>query len=125
MSIVVDEYGAVMGLVALEDILEEIVGEFTSNLDDEYELFEHSTNDSYIVPGTASIREINRYTTFKLPTDGPKTLNGLVLEQLESFPDANVTVELDGYCIEILAIDDNVIETARIWAKLSASSHES
>ncbi len=117
MSIVVDEYGAVIGLVALEDILEEIVGEFTSNLDDEYEFFEHAEDDSYIVPGTASVREINRYTKFDLPTDGPKTLNGLVLEQLESFPDANVTIEVQGYCIEILAIEANVIETARIWAK--------
>ena len=115
MSIVVDEYGAVMGLVALEDILEEIVGEFTSNLDDEYDHFAQLDDGGFVVPGTASIREINRYTRFALPTDGPKTLNGLVLEQLESFPDANITVEIGKYYIEILKIEDNIIETARLY----------
>jgi len=115
MSIVVDEYGAVMGLVALEDILEEIVGEFTSNLDDEYDFFARLDDGSFMVPGSASVREINRFTKFKLPTDGPKTLNGIVLEQLESFPDANVTVEVNGYMIEILHIEDSIIENARVY----------
>ncbi len=115
MSVVVDEYGAVMGLVALEDILEEIVGEFTSNLDDEYDYFDKLEDGSFIVPGTASIREINRFTRFELPTNGPKTLNGIVLEQLESFPDANTTIEIGKYYIEILKLEDNIIETARLY----------
>ena len=115
MSIVVDEYGAVMGLVALEDILEEIVGEFTSNLVDEYDHFARFEDGSFIVPGTASIREINRYTRFDLPTDGPKTLNGLVLEQLESFPNANITLEIGKYYIEVLKLEDNIIETAKLY----------
>ena len=115
MSVVVDEYGAVMGLVALEDILEEIVGEFTSNLDDEYDHFAQLDDGAFIVPGTASIREINRYTRFELPTDGPKTLNGLVLEQLESFPNGNITVEIGKYCIEILKLENNIIETAKLY----------
>jgi Mg2+/Co2+ transporter CorB len=114
IAVVVDEYGAVMGLVTLEDILEEIVGEFTSNLVDDFDNFFDNDDGTFTVPGSASIREVNRFTHFKLPVSGPKTLNGLVLEHLESFPDANITVAIGKYLIEIVEIKDHVIETARL-----------
>ena len=116
IAIVVDEYGSVMGLVTLEDILEEIVGEFTSNLIDDTEEFESFADESFIIPGSASIREINRFTGWRLPLDGPKTLNGLILEKLESFPDAHATVQLEECVIEILEINNNIVERARIYA---------
>jgi Mg2+/Co2+ transporter CorB len=122
IAIVVDEYGAVMGLVTLEDILEEIVGEFTSNLVGEFENFSRSEDGSITIPGSASIRDINRYNGSHLPIDGPKTLNGLVLEHLESFPDANVSVQIGNYLIEIQKIQDHVIESAKLYRADDKSS---
>lgn len=116
IAIAVDEYGEVMGLVTLEDILEEIVGEFTSNLIDDYDGFIANSDGSFIIPGSASIREINRFTLFELPLDGPKTLNGLILENLESFPDANATIKIDSHVIEILEINGHIIEKARLYS---------
>ena len=88
---VVDEYGDVKGLVTLEDILEEIVGDFTTNTADEADEVFARGDGSYLIDGAATIREINKATGWSLPTDGPKTLNGLALEQLESIPDGNVS----------------------------------
>ena len=112
----VDEYGALQGLITLEDILEEIVGEFTSNLIDDLDGFEHLDDGSYQLPGSASIRDINRFTGFSLPVNGPKTLSGLILEQLESFPDSNVGIKLGRYRIEVLQMGENVIEQARLFS---------
>jgi Mg2+/Co2+ transporter CorB len=113
MAIVVDEYGDVLGLVALEDILEEIVGEFTSNLvDTEDEIFPQR-DGSYIIDGTANIREINKSLDWGLPTDGPKTLSGLILENLESFPDANAGLSIGKYRLEILELEGNVVQAVR------------
>lgn len=113
-GVVVDEYGVVQGIITLEDLLEEIVGEFTSNL------IEESNQDivpqkdgSHIIDGTATIRDINRALKWELPTDGPKTLNGLLLEHLESFPDGVVCVRLGKYMFEIDRMKDNLIESAR------------
>ena len=114
MGMVVDEYGAVLGVVTLEDILEEIVGEFTSNMTDSESDVEKQSDGSFVVQGTATIREINRSLNWELPTDGPKTLNGLIMETLESFPDANAGIQIDQYYAEILEIEDNVIQTARL-----------
>jgi Mg2+/Co2+ transporter CorB len=115
IAIIIDEYGTVLGLATLEDILEEIVGDFTSNLaldDDEYEALK---DGSFLISGSCSIRDVNRQTGWKLPVDGPKTLSGLVLEHLESFPDALASVKIDNYVIEMLDIKDNVIEKARVF----------
>lgn len=114
LGIVVDEYGQVMGLVALEDILEEIVGEFTSNLQDSVDNIFAQRDGSYIIPGTTTIRDINRNLNWHLPTDGPKTLSGLILEYLESFPDANAGMAIDGYKLEILELQGNVVQAVRV-----------
>ena len=113
IAVVVDEYGEVMGLVALEDILEEIVGEFTSNLAESIEDIYPQEDGSYIINGTANVRDVNKSLDWRLPTEGPKTLNGLVLEYLEGFPDGNAGVRIDDYCLEILDLQDNVIQAVR------------
>ncbi len=113
LGVVVDEYGDVMGLVTLEDILEEIVGEFTSNLVDTADSIFPQRDGSYIITGNANIREINKSLHWDLPTDGPKTLSGLVLEYLESFPDANVGLAIDGYRLETLELQGNVVQAVR------------
>ncbi len=113
-AIVVDEYGEVQGLVTLEDILEEIVGDFTTNTaDDEDEVIARSES-SYIIDGAATIREINKATGWDLSTDGPKTLNGLVLEQLESIPDGNVSFMVEGYRFETEEIKGAMVKKVSV-----------
>ena len=113
LGVVVDEYGEVMGLVALEDILEEIVGEFTSNLVEIADNIFPQRDGSFIIAGTASIREINKSLEWALPTDGPKTLSGLILENLESFPDANAGLAIENYRLEILELEGNVVQAVK------------
>ena len=121
LAVVVDEYGDVLGLVALEDILEEIVGEFTSSMADAEEDIHPQRDGSFIIDGTANIREINKTLHWKLPTDGPKTLSGLILEHLESFPDANTGLAIGRYRLEILKLEGNVVQAARV--QLSGRAH--
>lgn len=115
MGIVVDEYGVVQGLVTLEDILEEIVGEFTSNLADDEDDFSPQQDGSYIIDGTSTIRDINKGLGWSLPLDGPKTINGLILENLESFPDANVGLKIGDYYFEIEEVKDNIVQSAKAF----------
>lgn len=109
-AVVVDEYGEVQGLVTLEDILEEIVGDFTTNTADEVQEVIPRGDGSYIIDGVATIREINKATGWSLPTGGPKTLNGLALEQLESIPDGNVSFMFEGYRFETQKINETMIK---------------
>ena len=109
-AMVVDEYGEVMGLVTLEDILEEIVGDFTTNTADEVEEVVARNDGSYLIDGAATIREINKATQWTMPTDGPKTLNGLALEQLESIPDGNVSFVVDSHRCETVEINGTMIK---------------
>ncbi|MFV8816936.1 HlyC/CorC family transporter [Haliea sp. E17] len=113
LGIVVDEYGEVMGLVALEDILEEIVGEFTSNLQGSQDNIFPQRDGSFIIAGSANIREVNKALKWHLPTDGPKTLSGLILETLESFPAGNAGLSIAGYHLEILELQSNVVQAVR------------
>ncbi|GAB3351832.1 HlyC/CorC family transporter [Chromohalobacter beijerinckii] len=115
IGIVVDEYGDVEGLATLEDILEEIVGEFTTDEAATHREIHPQEDGSYIIEGTTNIRDINKVLAWQLPTDGPKTLNGLMLEHLEAFPDAPACLQLGAIRMEILQIKDNLITSARCW----------
>lgn len=114
IGVVVDEYGDVQGIVTLEDILEEIVGELSNDQADIHEDIHQQEDGSYFIDGSAYIREINKALNWELSTEGPKTLNGLITEQLESIPEANVCIELNEYRLETLQISDNLIKTVRV-----------
>ena len=116
IGLVVDEYGDVQGIVTLEDILEEIVGELSSGSSEEDQDFFLQEDGSYYVDGSAYIRDVNKSLEWELPTDGPKTVNGLITETLESIPDSNICLQIENYQIETLQISENVIKTARINA---------
>lgn len=116
MAVVVDEYGAVKGIVTLEDILEEIVGEFTTDLAASSKDIHAQPDGSYLIDGATSIREINRTLGWELDSGGAKTINGMLMEILQAIPDSSVGIELDGYYAEIVQIKDNVIRTVRMWA---------
>lgn len=114
MGIVVDEYGDIEGLVTLEDILEEIVGELSDgDPSEEPEIIQQGENN-FEIDGTAYIRDINKALGWNLPSDGPKTLNGLITEILESIPEGAVCVQIGQYLVETLEVRDNRISKARL-----------
>lgn len=113
MGFVVDEYGDIQGLVTLEDILEEIVGEFTTDPGASREILPQ-TDGSYLVDGTASIREINRLLDIEFPTEGPKTLNGLIMEELQSLPSIGTSLKINDIPVEIVQVKQRRVKTARI-----------
>ena len=115
IGIVVDEYGDVEGIVTLEDILEEIVGEFSDQHRANPEL-RQLTDGSYTIDGAAYIRDINKALEWELPSDGPKTLNGLITEILEFIPEGAVCIQVGPYYIETLEIKDNRVSRARLWS---------
>jgi len=115
MAFVVDEYGDIQGLVTIEDILEEIVGEFTSDPATMMHKDVHAEADgSFVASASATIRALNRSMRWNLPTDGPKTLNGLIVEFLETIPEPGTTLKMSDYMLEVLQTGDNAIKTVRI-----------
>jgi Mg2+/Co2+ transporter CorB len=119
IALVVDEYGDLQGMVTLEDILEEIVGEFTTDPSDGFDEVVKDGPDNFIVDATANVRELNRSMGWDLPTDGAKTLNGLIVELLETIPEPTTCVQINGYPIEIVAVEDNRISTVRVGPQSS------
>ncbi|MCS7487434.1 MULTISPECIES: HlyC/CorC family transporter [Marinomonas] len=117
MGIVVDEYGDVQGIAALEDVLEEIVGEFTPPMQDEEEEIQTLDDGSFRIEGSTHIREINKTLNWHLPTDGPKTLNGLIIETLEFIPEHPISLWVGHYMIEIQEIEDKVVKYAKLQLK--------
>lgn len=122
IALVVDEYGDIQGVVTLEDILEEIVGEFTTDPADAEEDIVNEGNGSYLVDGTTTIRDLNRVQHWAMPTDGPKTINGLILELLETIPEPGTCLKVENYPIEIVAIDGNRIRSVRIREPVKTDS---
>ena len=114
LGIVVDEYGEVKGMVVLDDILEEIVGQFTSSQGETIEEIQSQSDGSYLVDPRVSIREINTELNVKLPFDSAKTLNGLILEQLQSFPQHNLSLKIDSLIIEIIQVSKQGIKLVKI-----------
>ncbi|ALO45899.1 HlyC/CorC family transporter [Pseudohongiella spirulinae] len=126
LAFVVDEYGDIKGIITLEDILEEIVGEFTTDIADSSLDVHPQADGTYLIDGTATLREINRALDWELDSDTAKTLNGLIVENLESIPDSPVGLQMGEYFAEIVQVKDNLIKTARMWRQPAAEpDHES
>lgn len=115
MGIVVNEYGDVKGLITLEDLLEEIVGEFTTNIDEDVDEMLKQPDGSVVIDCSSSIRDINRHMHWNLPVEGPKTLNGLITEYLGDIPDNTLCFVIDDYCFEVLEIGDNRVKRVRVF----------
>ncbi len=127
VAFVVDEYGDVQGLVTLEDLLEEIVGEFTSDTSSLHKDVHREKGGTFIVNASASVRTLNRKMGWSLPTSGPRTLNGLIVEYLETIPDPGTSLRVNDYSIDILQTGDNAVKTVRLKpiAGTTASASES
>ena len=115
LALVVDEYGELQGLMTLEDIIEEIIGEFTTNAPSVATIRAWDKNDSALVEGASPLRELNRKLGLALPLEGPKTLNGLIIEHFQDIPEAGVSLKIAGVPMEIVQTQDRVVRTVRLF----------
>lgn len=115
LALVVDEYGELQGLVTLEDLLEEMVGEFTTQAPSDMGYLRREADGSWLAEGTVLLRHLNRKLGLSLPLDGPKTLNGLLLEQFEDIPEVGVSLKLGNVPVEIVQTQDRAVKMARIY----------
>jgi len=119
LGLVVDEYGELLGLVTLENILEEIVGEFTTHSPAQTGKFLRQDDGSFLLEGSSSLRELNRKLELHLPLDSAKTLNGLILEHLEDIPETGTSLKIAGYPIEIIQTQDRIVKVARLFQRIN------
>ena len=115
IALVVDEYGEVKGLITLEDILEEIIGEFTTSSPIRTGGYYPQADGSYIVEGGTLLRELNRKLGFAFPLEGPKTVNGLIIDHLQEIPEPSTSLKIAGHAIEIVQTQDRVVKAVRIY----------
>ena len=120
LSLVVDEYGELLGLVTMEDILEELIGEFTTQSPLQAGGFVKQSDGSYLVEGATLLRELNRKLGFNFPLDGPKTLNGLILEYLQDIPVPATSIKIAGHALEIVQTHDRVVKAVRVLPPVAA-----
>ncbi|MEM7284562.1 MAG: transporter associated domain-containing protein, partial [Pseudomonadota bacterium] len=113
MGLVVDEYGDIQGLVTLDDILEEIVGEFTTDPSDSHPDVLPQADGSVWIKARVHVRDLNRILEWDLPTDGPKTLNGLIVENLETIPEPGTELNVSGQGLKIIKVSDNAVKTVQ------------
>ena len=114
LGLVVDEYGELMGLVTIEDIVEEIIGEFTTHSPVKSLMLHEQQDGSFLVEGGILLRDLNRKLGLKLPLDGPKTLNGLILEHFQDIPESGTSLKIAGYPVEIVQTQDRVVKVVRL-----------
>ena len=114
VAVVLDEYGSVKGMVDIKDILEEIVGELSDPHEEVKIDIKEQKDGSYLIDASISVREVNKRLEWDLPLSGPKTLNGLILENTETIPEANISLEIENYLIETVLIKDNMIKFAKV-----------
>jgi Mg2+/Co2+ transporter CorB len=125
IALVVDEYGELMGLVTLEDIIEEIIGKFTTTLPSATPLLAWDGEGAATAEGAMAVREVNRALGLSLPTDGPKTLNGLIVEHLQDLPEGDVSIRVAGVSMEIVHAQGRTVKTVRIFRPVEvAESNE-
>lgn len=122
LALVVDEYGEMLGLVTLEDIIEELIGKFTTSTPESARRLHWGDDDSVIVDGSTNLRDLNRQLELELPIDGPKTLNGLLLEYLQDIPETGLSVRISGTPIEVIQTQDRKVKTARIFRTTSRAA---
>ena len=114
VAVIIDEYGSVNGLVTIKDVLEEIVGELATDIDRETVEIMEQKDGSYLIDASIPLRELNKKLNWQLPINGAKTLNGLIIDQVETIPENNIKIEIDNYAIETVLIRNNMIKIARV-----------
>ena len=124
IGLVVDEYGVLQGMVTLDDILEEIIGEFTTDLQTFNQDIQAQEDGSFFVDGSTTVRDINKRLDWKLPAEGPKTINGVILEHLEDIPEAGTSLRINGYTFEITQVVDNAVKKVKIFPLPDGSKTE-